>query len=31
MLEDGRIQVSHTVAALQWLALHKEEMCDRWA
>ena len=31
MLKDGRILVSHTVVALQWLALHKEEIRGRWA
>jgi ADP-ribose pyrophosphatase len=31
MLDNGRIVVSHTVVALQWLALHRDEMRECWA
>lgn len=29
-LEDGRIQAATAVIALQWLALHREEVCAEW-
>ena len=31
MIGDGRILVSHTILALQWLALHKDEIRELWA
>jgi ADP-ribose pyrophosphatase len=31
MLDDGQILVSHSLIALQWLALHRDEMRRRWS
>lgn len=30
-LQQGRIRVATTIVALQWLALHRREIRDRWA
>ncbi len=30
MLDAGRIRVSHSLIALQWLALHRNEIQERW-
>ena len=30
LLDQGRVLVSHTVVALQWLALHRDDVRNRW-
>ena len=30
LLDQGRVLVSHTVVALQWLALHRDDVRQRW-